>query len=297
MGQLKSQISVPRSAVAKVAIVLMTGLGLSISQPSKVSAQDAPPSSLQSIITIPVPPPESNASGLCPGDLQAAIASIVENPRFSDARWGILIQPVAESTVLYQHNPETALIPASNVKLLTTAAAIRIASDRATALEPWIAEVNRYSDNDQADALLRRIGGQTAIRNALELMGVHANTYAQVDGSGLSRSNRATPTALVNILKGMYTDPHSRLFYDSLAVAGVNGTLRNRFRGTPVQGRLHAKTGTLTGVRALSGYLETQHYGTIAFSIVVNQPGQSGQVMTRAIDQIVLRLFQVARCN
>ncbi|MDX2215577.1 MAG: D-alanyl-D-alanine carboxypeptidase [Oculatellaceae cyanobacterium bins.114] len=80
-------------------------------------------------------------------------------------------------------------------------------------------------------------------------------------------------------------------------MARVNGTWRNHFRNTPVQGRIHAKTGTLQGVRALSGNLENSSCGAIAFSIVVNQPRQSGAVMTQAIDQIVLSAAQVRRCG
>lgn len=245
----------------------------------------------------------------CQGDLQSAIAAIVESPRFRSAQWGIVIKPIAAPTPLYERNADRALIPASNVKLLTTAAALRIFGesqpDRLASLNRWLTVVNRYSDNDQADSLLRRIGGQTAARNALASLGVDTNGYRQVDGSGLSRNNRATPATFVTILEGMYAGNikrinarlESELFFDSLAIAGVNGTLRHRFHNTPLRGRLHGKTGTLRGVRALSGYLENAEYGTIAFSIVVNQPSQSGQALVQAIDQIVLHTAQVDRCE
>jgi D-alanyl-D-alanine carboxypeptidase len=82
-----------------------------------------------------------------------------------------------------------------------------------------------------------------------------------------------------------------------LAIAGVSGTLKNRFQGTPLVGRVHAKPGTLRGVRALSGYLEHSTQGVIAFSIVVNQPGQDGAVMVRAIDQIMLQLNHFTGCQ
>ncbi|MCU0550590.1 MAG: D-alanyl-D-alanine carboxypeptidase/D-alanyl-D-alanine-endopeptidase [Leptolyngbya sp. Prado105] len=236
-------------------------------------------------------------SRFCRSDLESSIASIVNHPRFDTARWGIVIKPIEKATILYQHNPNASLIPASNVKLLTTAAALQIVPKQTRPFENLLAVVNRYSDNDQADALRRRIGGQSAIRNALKLLGVSSNSYAQVDGSGLSRSNRVTPTALVTLLESMFTHEQSGRFYQSLAVAGVNGTLRNRFRNTLVQGNLHGKTGTLRGVRALSGYLDNRNYGTIAFSIVVNQPGQSGQVLAQAIDQIVLQTAQVESCD
>jgi len=240
-------------------------------------------------------------SRLCPSNLEATIAAIIKGPRFNTAQWGILIEPVSEPTVLYKYNSDTSLIPASNIKLLTTAAALRIIGDRTPrnrlSLEDWVTVINRDSDNDLADALLRQIGGQRAVRSALAVLGVNSNSYEQVDGSGLSRKNRAKPSTFVTLLREMHTHDESGLFYHSLSIAGVNGTLRNRFRDTPVQGRVHAKTGTLQGVRALSGYLENADYGTIAFSIVVNQPGQSAQVMTQAVDQIVLQTAQVTRCN
>jgi D-alanyl-D-alanine carboxypeptidase/D-alanyl-D-alanine-endopeptidase (penicillin-binding protein 4) len=242
-----------------------------------------------------------STSRFCQSNLESAIDSIVKNPKFRNARWGILIKPIETPAILYQYNPNSSLIPASNVKLLTTAAALKIANTKnpqtVPSFEKWVTEVNRYSDNDKADALRRRIGGQTAIRDALELLGVDSKSYAQVDGSGLSRNNRATPSALVTLLEGMFTNDPNGLFYQSLAVAGVNGTLRNRFRNTLVQGQFHGKTGTLRGVRALSGYLDNPNYGTIALSIVVNQPGQSGQALVQAIDQIVLKTAQVDRCN
>jgi serine-type D-Ala-D-Ala carboxypeptidase/endopeptidase (penicillin-binding protein 4) len=240
-------------------------------------------------------------SGICSSSLPFKLDTIIDAPTFSTARWGILIESLSSSTTLYSHQSDDFLIPASNVKLLTTAAALRIVGERSprtlTSLEEWLTVINRDSDNDSADALLSRIGGQNAVRRTLTTLGVNPDSYEQVDGSGLSRHNRAKPSTFVTLLKGMYNNDESGLFYNSLPIAGVNGTLRNRFRDTLVQGRVHAKTGTLQGVKALSGYLENENYGTIAFSIVVNQSEQSGQVLTQAIDQIVLQTAQVTRCD
>ncbi len=245
----------------------------------------------------------------CQKELESAITSIVKNPSFKSARWGILIKPVREAKVLYQLNPNMNLIPASNTKLLTTAAALRIYGDRnpekLASLRPLLSAVNRYSNNSRANSLLRRIGGQRAARNALSILGLDTSAYKQVDGSGLSRSNRAKPSALVSLLQGMHVDNLNKvdrnlendLFYNSLAIAGVNGTLRNRFHDTPLKGRLHGKTGTLRGVRTLSGYLENTDYGTIAFSVMVNQPGQSGRRLISAIDRILLQTARVNRCD
>ncbi|NER83728.1 MAG: D-alanyl-D-alanine carboxypeptidase/D-alanyl-D-alanine-endopeptidase [Leptolyngbya sp. SIO1D8] len=157
--------------------------------------------------------------------------------------------------------------------------------------------INRYSDNTLADDLLRTIGGQHAVQAALSSIGVEVEGYQQADGSGLSRSNRAKPSTFITLLKAMHETDNSRIFYNSLPISGVNGTLEHRFKGTPVQGQVHAKTGTLNGVRALSGYVETPNYGTVAFSIMVNQPGQSGSVLLQAIDEMVLNIARVEPCR
>lgn len=272
------------SVIKSSAVIIGISLGM-WSQPEAIAVQ--------------TPQPIISESAFCRDDLASRIERIVSQPKFRSAKWGILIKPIEASTILYQRNSNLALIPASNVKLLTTAAALQIADQQPRSLptvKNWLIPVNRYSDNGKADALRRRIGGQSAIKAALAGLGIQASSYAQVDGSGLSRSNRATPAALVSVLEAMFSDRQSELFYRSLAIAGVNGTLRNRFRNTPVQGNLHGKTGTLRGVRALSGYLDNPNHGTIAFSIVVNQPGQSGQALAQAIDQIVVQTAKVDRC-
>ncbi|MEB3268256.1 MAG: D-alanyl-D-alanine carboxypeptidase [Leptolyngbya sp.] len=240
------------------------------------------------------------AGSFCPSDLRRAIASIANQPQFGSAQWGIIIESAVDGTVLYEQNADVALIPASNVKLWTTAAALEITRSRNPQalgdLTDWITVVNRDSNNNSADRLLRSIGGQQAVRQALAPLGVDATTYIQVDGSGLSRQNRGTPAGFMALLRAMRTHAASELFYRSLPVGGVTGTLRNRFRDTFVEGQVRAKTGTLRGVRALSGYVESPTYGPLIFSILINQPGQSGSVMVGAIDQMVLQMARVSPC-
>uniref|UniRef100_UPI00286CF547 D-alanyl-D-alanine carboxypeptidase n=1 Tax=Chamaesiphon sp. VAR_48_metabat_135_sub TaxID=2964699 RepID=UPI00286CF547 len=168
-----------------------------------------------------------------------------------------------------------------------------------TDLDEWLRSiglVNRDSNNKQANRLLSRMGGIQAIKTEIASLGVNPDTYRQVDGSGLSRSNRAEPITFVNLLKGMSGKPGNKIFYDSLSIAGMNGTLSNRLTDPFIQGRVHAKTGTLKGVRTLSGYLDNANYGKIVFSIMVNQSGLSGKVMTNAIDEMVLDLAQMKNC-
>ncbi|MEL6458507.1 MAG: D-alanyl-D-alanine carboxypeptidase [Cyanobacteria bacterium J06641_2] len=307
MRRLKTQVPVWLSGVIVTITTITAGINLeSLNRAEATVVSQLPKTNPAKSIPINVPQIKPR---FCQNDLESAITSIVKNPSFKTARWGILIKPVREDKVLYQFNPNLSLVPASNTKLLTTAAALRIYGDRnpekLASLRPLLSAVNRYSNNSRANSLLRRIGGQRAARNALSTLGLDSSAYKQADGSGLSRNNRAKPSALVSLLQGMYVGNLNKvdrnlendLFYNSLAIAGVNGTLRNRFRNTPLKGKLHGKTGTLRGVRTLSGYLENTDYGTIAFSVMVNQRGQSGWRLISAIDKILLQTARVNRCD
>ncbi|MBV6626668.1 MAG: D-alanyl-D-alanine carboxypeptidase [Rivularia sp. (in: Bacteria)] len=307
MRRFKTQVPVWLSGVIVTITTITASINLETSNRAEATVVPQIPKT-NPAKSIPIYVPQIKPR-FCQKNLESAITSIVKNPSFKTARWGILIKPVREDKVLYQFNPHISLIPASNTKLLTTAAAVRIYGDRnpekLASLRPLLSAVNRYSNNSKANSLLRRIGGQRAARNALSILGLDSSAYKQVDGSGLSRSNRAKPSALVSLLQGMYVGNLNKvdrnlendLFYKSLAIAGVNGTLRNRFRNTPLKGRLHGKTGTLRGVRTLSGYLENTDYGTIAFSVMVNQRGQSGRRLIWAIDRILLQTARVNRCD
>jgi D-alanyl-D-alanine carboxypeptidase/D-alanyl-D-alanine-endopeptidase (penicillin-binding protein 4) len=128
-------------------------------------------------------------------------------------------------------------------------------------------------------------------------LGVSPNGFRQVDGSGLSRRNVATPRSLVTTLRAMYYTPARDMFYASLPVAGVTGTLRNRMKSTAAQGTVHAKTGTLRGVRALSGYMNHPYFGMVVFSVLANNPNVSGSALISSIDKIVLQLTTTRPCD
>ncbi|WP_416665735.1 D-alanyl-D-alanine carboxypeptidase [Egbenema bharatensis] len=238
---------------------------------------------------------------ICPARLGVLIDNIIDQSTVSAGRWGIVAESPFSSEPLYSRNAEDFLIPASNIKLLTTAAALQLLDvttpSSRSSLEYRMRIINGNSDNPSADALLAQIGGTRSVQDTLLQLGIDPGGYRQVDGSGLSRNNIAQPKTFVNLLKAMRSAAGNDIFYNSLPVAGSTGTLRNRFQGTPVAGKVHAKTGTLNGVRALSGYLEHPEYGEIAFSIVVNQPGQSGAILLQAIDQIVVQLARVSMCG
>lgn len=252
-------------------------------------------------INIPVPPPERRDDRICEQFLQPAIDTIIDSPSFAQGKWGILITSLSQEKTFYSRNADQYLVPASNIKLLTTAAALQKFDSRTAigskSLGEWVNTTNLNSNNYYANTLLSRIGGSQVAQGILTRLGIDPKSYRQADGSGLSRQNVATPRALVNTLTAMSSAKGREVFLASLPIAGVSGTLKNRLRLTPAQGKVHAKTGTLRGVRALSGYLEHPDYGVIVFSIIVNQPSQSGTLLVKTIDEIVLRLTRLTPCR
>ena len=249
-------------------------------------------------IEIYVPPPENNTSGTCAALIKPIIDNIISP---YGKHWGILVEKLDNGTLLYSHNADRHFIPASNNKIFTTAAALQLKSPQSKigskSLQSWVNVTNVRSNNYYADTLLRHIGGQQIAKNTLAKLGVDPSDFRQVDGSGLSRRNIATPRSLVTILRAMYYTPQRDVFYNSLPIAGVTGTLRNRMKSTPAQGTVHAKTGTLRGVRALSGYMKHPHFGMVVFSILANNPNVSGSSLIRSIDKVVLQLSTVRPCD
>jgi D-alanyl-D-alanine carboxypeptidase/D-alanyl-D-alanine-endopeptidase (penicillin-binding protein 4) len=91
------------------------------------------------------------------------------------------------------------------------------------------------------------------------------------EGSGLSRNNLTTPNATVALLQFMNHHKSAEVYLNSLPIAGVDGTLRNRMKGTPAAGNVHAKTGTLRWANSLSGHLTTAAGEHLIFSIMLNR--------------------------
>jgi D-alanyl-D-alanine carboxypeptidase/D-alanyl-D-alanine-endopeptidase (penicillin-binding protein 4) len=112
--------------------------------------------------------------------------------------------------------------------------------------------------------------GREEVQSQLATFGVAPDTYAYRDGSGLSRYDLVSPRQIVDILRGMRQSRVWEVWRDSLPIAGVDGTIRSRMRGTAAQGNVRAKTGTLSYVRALSGYVTTADGENLVFSTIVN---------------------------
>lgn len=249
-------------------------------------------------IELYVPEPDNNAPRVCAEFVGQSIEQTIAK---SPNQWGVLVESLDRQTVYYSHNADKYFIPASNTKLFTTAAALQAmnpeAAFRNKTLRDWVNITNQRSNNVYADTLFKFIGGFRSVRSLLSQIGIDPNSYRLSDGSGLSRKNVATPRALVEILRAMYYSPNRDTFYASLPVAGISGTLKNRLRNTTATGTVYAKTGTLWGVRALSGYLIHPDEGVMVFSILANNSSVSGQALVRTIDSIVLQLTRSHSCG
>ncbi len=158
--------------------------------------------------------------------------------------------------------------------------------------------INKVSQNLHAEILLRLLGrekgasgtiegGMEVVRGFLTQAGISSDEYIFYDGSGLSRQNLVTPHAIVKLLEYADKQPWIADYLDSFPVAGVDGSLAERFHGTQAQGRVRAKTGSLGHVKALSGYITTLKGERLAFSIMANNQNLPSKTVLDAIDKIV----------
>lgn len=132
--------------------------------------------------------------------------------------------------------------------------------------------------------------GIAAVKKFLTGIGVAPDGIVQYDGSGLSRHNLITPSAVVQVYTYMAKQSrYSQAWRDSLTIGGVDGTLRNRFRGTRANNNVRGKTGTIDQVSALSGYVKTAAGEELVFSMVVNGVAQNS-TRVGLIDEMVNHL-------
>jgi serine-type D-Ala-D-Ala carboxypeptidase/endopeptidase (penicillin-binding protein 4) len=157
--------------------------------------------------------------------------------------------------------------------------------------------INKTSQNLHAEMLLRLLGkthgsdgsfeeGTRVVRQFLVDAGIDDNDFFLYDGSGLSAKDKIAPRAFTRLLAYASHQSWGAAWRETLPIAGVDGTLDNRFKNTPFKGRMWAKTGTLDEVNALSGYVTTASGRVVAFSILVNNhlPGSNDE--QQAVDRI-----------
>ena len=179
--------------------------------------------------------------------------------------------------------------------------AYKVLAVNVTPLPTVMARANKDSMNLYAECLCKRLGasatgggggswvtGTAVVASFLRKVGVPVDQFHLDDGCGLSKSNAVTAAAVTQVLTYDFGGPHAKVFMDTLAVAGADGTLADRFARTTLKGRVLAKTGTVNGVSCLSGYLHARDGNWYAFSILMNRLSGGGKPVqervVRAID-------------
>jgi D-alanyl-D-alanine carboxypeptidase/D-alanyl-D-alanine-endopeptidase (penicillin-binding protein 4) len=157
------------------------------------------------------------------------------------------------------------------------------------------------SQNQVAEMLFKTLGlergragtpieARRVVEAQLTAWGAPDGGFVVRDGSGLSRYDYISPETIVHVLEAMRRSPHFDLYYQSLPIAGVDGTLRSRMRGTPAGNNLRAKTGSVAQSRALSGYVRTADGELLLFSALANNWTTPARDVERALDSLAVRV-------
>ena len=126
-------------------------------------------------------------------------------------------------------------------------------------------------------------------------MAIDKNQYSYADGSGLSRQNLVSVKMLVRILRSIYRHRYFADFYDALAIAGMDGTLENRLKGSKAENNVRAKTGSLSNVSSISGYVKTMDGEMLAFSMIANNFLLPKSEADAAQDEVLIKLAGFSR--
>src|ERR1041385_4654586 len=167
-------------------------------------------------------------------------------------------------------------------------------------IDSVISRCNKESDNIAAENLLKSmaseklqppgsaVNGLSLVREYLLNAGIDTSRVILFDGSGVSWYNAISPDEIVDVLQKEFNDKSTfRRFFESLPIAGVDGTLKNQMNGSAAEGKVHAKTGTLTGASGLSGYITTADNRLLAFSILGNHFPGKVSVLRKAQNKIM----------
>jgi D-alanyl-D-alanine carboxypeptidase/D-alanyl-D-alanine-endopeptidase (penicillin-binding protein 4) len=217
------------------------------------------------------------------------------NLRTVTSRSGESIVPTAPPTLAQTNMPPVA-------------APIEIASLQSPPFSVIAAHTLKPSQNQYTEIILRTLGkvagtdptqpneeaGLTIVKNFLRQAGVSENELALNDGSGLSRNDMITADATVQLLTFMTTHKYFDALRQALPIAGVDGTLRTRMRGTPAEGNVRAKTGSLSSVASLSGYVTTAAGEKMVFSMMLNNYPDAALVRRDSIDAIAVLLASMS---
>jgi D-alanyl-D-alanine carboxypeptidase len=226
-----------------------------------------------------------------------------KDPLLQNASLGYLVVDVTakDPVIVADYRAKELMIPASTLKIFVTGAALEYFG------KPVIPEVtitNQMSVNWRSSKLLRKIGGKVyntattaagvkAILDFWTTKGVDTEGMNFYDGNGLSRNNAISPKQLVDALYVMRTSPYFQVFYESLPLAGLTGTLHRAMKGSAAEGRIHAKTGTIGKVKSFAGYVSTITGRKLIFSLIVNNFDCRVKLMKKKLEAVMITMAEI----
>ena len=232
-----------------------------------------------------------------------ALSMLQKDPLLENASLGYMVVDVTakDPVIVADYHAKQPMIPASTLKIFVTAAALEYFG------KPIIPEVtitNQMSVNWRSSKLLRKIGGKVynkattesgarAILDFWSTKGVDTEGMNFYDGNGLSRNNAISPKQLVDALYAMRTSPYFEVFYESLPLAGLTGTLHKAMKGSAAEGRIHAKTGTINKVKSFAGYISTVTGRKLIFSLIVNDYDCRVKLMKKRMEAVMIRMAEI----
>lgn len=185
-------------------------------------------------------------------------------------------------------------------------ATTQIASFSSIPLSDVVKTINKPSQNLYAEQLFRTMGlvfynqggmatGRYVAHPIFSRWGMDTTRLRVVDGSGLSRLNLGSPSNIVGLLSGIYQGKYFQPFYESLPIAGVDGSLKNRMKGTKAENNVRGKTGFIGYVRSLSGYVTSLDGEMFAFSMIANHYTVPTSMAEKIQNEVCVRLANFSR--
>ncbi len=250
-----------------------------------------------------LPVPEKKEATVSYTQLLKTLDLLRQDPLLRDADLGYLIVDITskDPVTVADYRAKQLMKPASTLKIFVTGAALEFFG------KPIIPEVtitNQMSVNWRASKLLRKIGGKVyntattaagvkAIMDFWTTKGVDTEGMYFYDGNGLSKNNAISPKQLVDALYAMRTSPYFQVFYESLPLAGMTGTLHRAMKGSAAQGRIRAKTGTISSVKSFAGYVHTVSGRKLVFSLIVNGFSCRVKLMKKKLESVMIRMAEI----
>jgi D-alanyl-D-alanine carboxypeptidase/D-alanyl-D-alanine-endopeptidase (penicillin-binding protein 4) len=227
------------------------------------------------------------------GNADFVVKAAMPDPPAVAAR--TFLSSLRENGILITGN--TGILPAQD-----STGRVLLSSIESPPLKELIVPLNKESLNLYAEHLLREIGrkyaGEPTIENGLKAYrqfckdkSISDLGFFPADGSGLSRSNALSTQTLVETMKFIYDGNSRELFFGSLPVAGIDGTLKNAFKGTPLEKNVRAKTGSMERVRSLAGTMTSIDGKTILFAVILNNFDLTSQESSKLLETILLSFY------